>query len=224
MLFLPKKVVMKEVYSNKVKAHISYRNSQGTYVPGVTTVLNELGWNKNILIAWARREALKGNDPDKIRDASADIGTCAHYLCECDAKGIIPDLSEFSQSHIDIAEKCFIGYLDWKKAQGVIKIIPELALISEEHKFGGTIDMLCTSGDKIILSDIKTSNGIYAEHKIQVAAYYYLLLENGYKVDDVYILHLAKNGEFASHKIANLSVYWEVFQHCLALQELHKLC
>ena len=83
--------------------------------------------------------------------------------------------------------------------------------------------MLC-EGDRMILGDIKTANGIYAEHKIQVVAYYYLLLENGYKIDDVYILHLAKNGEFASHRITNLDVYWEVFQHCLALRKLHKLC
>jgi len=207
----------------KSRAHIRYELPDGTKVPGVTTVLNELGWNKNTLIAWARREALAGNDPDKIRDESADIGTCAHYLCECDAKGVTPDLSEFSQAHIDIAENCFLGYLDWRKTHNITKVTSELSCVSEKYKYGGTIDMLYR-GDGMILGDIKTSNGIYDEHKIQVAAYYYLLLENGYKVDDVYILHLAKNGEFASHKIANLSVYWEVFHHCLALRELHKLC
>jgi len=210
--------------SAKTKAHQRYRTSDGLVVPGATTVINELGWNKASLIAWARREALAGNDPDKTRDEAASVGTCAHYLCECDAKGIVPDLSDYSKNQIDIAENCYIGYLDWKKKQGIVKIDSELSLVSERHRFGGTIDMLCSGNDRVILGDIKTSKGIYPDHKIQVAAYYHLLLENGYKVDDVYILHLAKTGEFSYHRVTDLEMYWEVFEHCLALWKLHKQC
>lgn len=206
----------------KTKAHTRYRKKDNTIVSGATTIINNLGWNKNILVAWARREALAGNDPDKIRDKSADIGTCAHYMCECDAKGIKPDLSEFSQAHIDVAENCFLAYLEWKKTHKVGKIESEIALVSEDFSYGGTIDMLYESGGKLILGDIKTSNNIYPEHKIQLAAYYHLLLENGYEVDEVYILHLGKNGDFTPHKIKDLSDAWLAFKHCLGLHELHK--
>ncbi len=207
---------------DKAKAHTIYKNKVGKRVPGVTTILGNLGWNKNMLIAWSRREALAGNDPNKIRDKSADIGTCAHYLCECDAKEIKPDLSEYSQANIDIAENCFLGYLEWKKVHKIEKITSEIPLVSEKG-FGGTIDMLYKSGDKLILGDIKTSKNIYLEHKIQLSAYYHLLLENNYKIDEVYILHLSKNGDFAPYKIKELDNYWEAFAHCLGLHYLKKI-
>jgi len=204
------------------KAHQRYKLASGEICPGVTTVIDELGWNKNALIAWARREALAGNDPNKIKENSADIGTCAHYLCECDAKGIIPDLSIYSQAHIDIAENCYIGYLDWKKAYGITKITSEIQYVSEQYKYGGQIDLLCEGNGRVILGDIKTSSGIYAEHRIQVAGYHNLAIESGVHIDDVFILHLKKNGEFAPYKVANLPLYFEVFKHCLAIYNLHK--
>lgn len=207
---------------SKTSAHTRYRNKAGDIVCGVTTILGNLGWNKNMLIAWSRREGLAGNDPTKIRDKAADIGTCSHYLCECDAKGIKPDLSEYSQEHIDIAETCFLGYLDWKKLHNIEKITSEISCVSEEFQYGGMADMVYESNGKLILGDIKTSKGIYLEHKIQLAAYYHLLIENNYKIDEVYILHLAKNGEFASHKIKELEDYWQVFLNCLSLHKLHK--
>ena len=209
--------------NKKAKAHIRYRNKANQIVPGVTTVLGNLGWNKNMLIAWARREALAGNDPEKIKDKSADIGICAHYMCECDAKGIKPDLSEYSKEHIDIAENCYLGYLEWKKTQNITEVIAEIPCVSEKYQFGGTIDMLYKSKGKLLLGDIKTSKGIYLEHKIQLSAYYHLLLENDYKIEpEVYLLHLAKNGEFASYKIINLEKYWQAFLNCLELHKLHK--
>lgn len=38
----------------KTKAHQKYRLVDGTIVPSVTTIIQELGWNKNALVAWAR--------------------------------------------------------------------------------------------------------------------------------------------------------------------------
>ena len=201
-----------------------YKTSEGQVVCGVTTIIGNLGWNTNALVGWARREALAGNDPDKIKEKGANIGICAHYLCECDAKGVEPDLSEYSQVNIDIAQNCFKGYLEWKNLHGLKEIKSEIPLVSDKLLYGGTIDMLYKSNGDWILGDIKTSNSIWAEHKIQVSAYRELLREHGYPVKEVYILHLAKNGEFASHKITNLDTYWQVFLRCLDLNKLRKEC
>jgi len=147
---------------SKTKAHQKYKTRDGRIVPGVTTVIgNNLGWNKNVLIAWSRREALKGNDPELVKQAAANIGTCAHYMCECDAKGLEPDLSDFSPNTIKVAENCFLGYLEWKKTNNISKIQSEIPLVSERYLYGGTIDMLYESEGRLILGDIKTSSSIW---------------------------------------------------------------
>ena len=69
------------------KQHTVYKTSDGERLPGVTTVINELGWNKNMLIAWSRREALAGNDPNKIKDEAAKPGTLTHSFIEGHIKG-----------------------------------------------------------------------------------------------------------------------------------------
>ena len=210
-----------KVKDSKTKAHQRYKLASGQIVPGVTTIIDELGWNKRVLLGWTRREAMAGNDPDKIKDEAADIGTLAHYLCECDAKGTIPDTSGYSQSHIDLAENCFIAYLDWKESHGITNIIPELSLVSEIHKYGGQTDMIC-EGKRLILGDIKTSSGIYAEAHLQGAGYFNLAIENGYPVEEVWLLHLKKNGQFVPHQVIHLDRWFEVFKHCLATYDLHK--
>lgn len=200
-----------------------YKLKSGKIVRGVTTIIGEnLGWNKNALIGWARKKALAGEDPTTIKEEAGNIGTISHYLCESDAKGIKPDTSQYSKAHIDIAKICFLGYLEWKKLHNIKEIKSEIPLVSELYRFGGTIDMLYKSDGKWILGDIKTSSGIYVDHKIQVSAYYQLLKEFGYDIKEVYILHLAKNGEFAQHKLPNIDKYWQVFLRCLELDRLKR--
>ena len=50
----------------KTKAHTAYKLKDGSRAKGVTPILNNLGWNKNILVAWARRTALSGEDPEAV--------------------------------------------------------------------------------------------------------------------------------------------------------------
>ena len=62
----------------KQKVHTKYYLADGTQVPSVTTIIGgQLGWNKRMLMAWSKREAAAGRDPDKVRDKAADIGTLA---------------------------------------------------------------------------------------------------------------------------------------------------
>jgi len=208
---------------SKTKAHTRYKNKDGKVVPGVTTILGNLGWNTRTLMAWSRREALEGNDPDKIRDNSADIGTLAHYLCECDAIGAVPDTDEYSPAHLEIANRCYNAYLSWKNQTQIDKIEAEIKVVSERYQFGGQADIILTSGDKQILIDLKTSNGVYPEHHIQSVAYMKALNENGYNISEIYILHLGKDGEFTPYPVTKHRDLWRTFKHCLCLHKLHKV-
>ena len=215
------------------KAHQRYRLKptkefpRGEIVPGVTTIIsNQLAWNKNALIAWARREALAGKDPNKIRDEAADSGTCTHYLIECHIKGIEPDLKDFTQAQIDKAETGFLGFLDWEKDNKLDYEKIEYGVVNSVYRYGGTIDMIAKKNGSIWLLDLKTSKGIYAEHKIQVAAYSKALTNQDDIIpDEHHILQISKEtGAFQHHKLSDRDIEngWQVFCLCRHLYDLQK--
>jgi len=221
------------VTTNKTKAHQRYRlkpingEKKGKIVPGVTTILgNQLAWNKNVLIAWARREALAGRDPDKVRDEAADSGTCTHYLIECHIKGIEPDLKDFTQAQIDKAETGFLAFLDWEKENRLDYKDIEIGVVSEQYRYGGTVDMIARNNGDLWLIDLKTSRNIYPEHKIQTAAYKYAYEEQeGVEIARCIIVQLSKeDGSFQHHKLSKEQVDdgWEVFRLCRQLYDLQK--
>ncbi|MBN2287096.1 MAG: hypothetical protein JXI43_11660 [Tissierellales bacterium] len=211
----------------KTRAHQRYRLQDGTIVPGVTTIINQsLGWSKDALIAWARREALAGNDPMKIRDQAADIGTLTHHLIECHIKGTEPDTTEYAPADVDKAETGFLAFLEWEDHFRVEHVRSEIQLVSERHRFGGTIDDIARNNGSLWLLDIKTSKGIYPEHKIQVAAYKRVYEEvSKERIDEVHILQIDKEeGAFHHHRLSEKDVElgWAVFLHCLGLYNLKK--
>ena len=211
----------------KTKAHTAYKLKNGTRVKGVTTILSNLGWNKNVLVAWARRTALAGDDPDAVLKEAGAIGTLAHYLCECDIKGEEPELDDYSAEQIEKAENAFLGYLEWKKMTKPKYEAIELKMVSEKYKVGGTADFVARINNSLVLGDIKTSKGIYPEMTAQLAAYrkMYIEIQPKAKIESAMILKLDKNsGAFSHHFVgkSQLEWGWKVFEHCMALEELHK--
>jgi len=218
---------------SKTKAHKRYRLKptkdwpKGEIVPGVTTVLNgQLAWNKNVLIAWARREALAGKDPDKIRDEAADSGTCTHYHIECHIKQIEPDLKDFTQAQIDKAETGFLAFLEWEKQCKLEYEKIEYGVVSETYRYGGTVDMIAKKNGSLWLLDIKTSKAVYAEHRIQTVAYMMAYEEQEQeRIKEGHILQLSKDtGGFQHHILTEIDIKngWEVFKRCRELYDLQK--
>ena len=211
----------------KTKAHTAYKLKNGKRVKGITTILSNLGWNKNVLVAWARRTALAGDDPDAVLKEAGAIGTLAHYLCECDIKGEEPELDDYSAEQIEKAENAFLGYLEWKKMTKPKYEAIELKMVSEKYKVGGTADFVARINNSLVLGDIKTSKGIYPEMTAQLAAYrkMYIEIQPKAKIESAMILKLDKNsGAFSHHFVgkSQLDWGWKVFEHCMALEELHK--
>jgi len=219
--------------NEKTKAHTRYRLPttpqwpRGEIVPGVTTILDtQLGWNKRVLMAWCRREALAGNDPDKMADEAADSGTVAHRLVEAHIKGVEADLSDFTKNQIDAGETGFLAFLDWEKEQDIIYEHIEYPVVSQQYRYGGTIDMVAHKNGSLWILDLKTSSGIWPEMKCQVAAYSMAFEEQEQQqVHEWHILKLdKKDGSFQHHKLSGPEVAkaWEVFKHCRALYDLQK--
>jgi hypothetical protein len=204
------------------KVHTIYKTEDGQRVCGVTTILSVLA--KPALIAWANRLGLEGIDSSKYTDKAARIGTLAHYLIQCHIEKTTPDLNEYSPFEISKAENALLSFLEWEKGKDIEPIANEMQLVSEKHKFGGTIDYYCKINGLYTLVDFKTGSGIYDEHYYQTCAYRQAMIEKGYKVDQIRILNIPRiETEAFTEKIFNeFSIGWQIFECCLQIYNLKK--
>ena len=216
---------MKHEKLKNVKAHIQYKLADGTRVPGTTTVLGIL--SKPALIHWAWDLGMRQIDYKKYRDVLADIGTLAHLLVlNRHLGGGEVDLSPYSSEQIDKAENGLLKYYEWEKKHTVEPVIIEEPMVSELHRYGGTIDCLARVDGVLTLLDIKTGKGIYAEFGHQLAAYLSLLLEHGHDPKQAMILRLGRSEdegfEVKEYGMKELEAHWELFKACLKIYGLRK--
>lgn len=176
-----------------VKVHTVYKTKDGVRVPGVTTVLGILG--KPALIHWAWNLGIEGIDYKKFRDDKADIGTLAHDMVMCHLKGEEVDTTGYTEKQIDLAETCFLKYLEWESQHKIEPVLLETPLVSEKYRYGGTMDNYCLLDGIPTLVDYKTSKAIYSEMFYQLGGYGNLLIENNYQVERHMILRLGRNEE-----------------------------
>jgi hypothetical protein len=203
-----------------------YKNAAGKRLPSVTTVLNNLGWNKDALTAWAYQKGLNGEDRFKTTQDACDVGTMAHAMAEADIKGEpMPDYPEASLENREKAAAAFNAYLSWKRMTRVELVMSEIPLISERHQFGGCIDAIGVIDGETCLIDFKTSNGTYPDHLIQIAAYRELWNENhpDTPVQHCHLLRFGKEeGDFHHGYYPNLDKQWRAFQLLLELHNMKK--
>jgi hypothetical protein len=215
-----------EDLGNKIKAHTRYYDADGALVPGVTTIVRVLGFNTDVLVKWANKEGLAGNDSQKIKDETAAIGTLAHYLIECALKLEDPVLDDYSPSQVERARWALGAFYEWFAEHKLNARWAEAQLVSNVHGYGGTVDCYGELDDVPTLLDFKTSAGIYLEHKIQVAAYWKLLEGNGYSVEGVRILRIPRvpTEGFQEHIMTGVEVLacWKIFERALEIYRIHK--
>jgi len=209
---------------SKYKAHQRYRLADNTIVPGSTTVTGILGLNTHILVRWANRLGLEGKDSTKFRDDKAEIGSLAHLIITEKLQGREADTSDYSKNQIDRAENSALSYYEWEKGKKIEPILIEKQLISEKYRYGGALDLYGKVDGIYELNDLKSGSGIYIEHRIQVASYHQLLIENGYKVDRVRILNIprAESESFKEELVGHLDIYWQMFLSALSIYYLLK--
>ena len=208
-----------------IKVKQKYRLANGEVCPGVTTIVQELGWNKNMLVAWANKLGLNGQESRKYVDDKASIGTLAHAFVLKDLGGEIPDTKDYTANQILLAQNCLKSYNGWKQGKKIEPMIVEKMLVSESLGCGGTPDFYGKVNDVLMLVDYKTGKGgCYPEYIVQVSAYAFMLEEIGNKVDEIRVLNIPRsNDESFSEKIITKEerkAGFAIFQHCLAIYRL----
>lgn len=206
------------------RAHTRYRTADGKRVPGVTTIIGVM--DKPHLVKWANNLGLEGIDSTAYRDRLADVGTLAHHLIECHWKGEEPQTDAYSAEHIGLASNAFLKYLAWEQDKTIEPILVEAQLVSEQYRYGGTIDFYGLVNGTPTIVDLKTSKAIYDTHLYQVAAYSQLLKEAGYEVEQVRVLQVGRteDEDFSERILSRVGIEprWEVFRLCRELYEALK--
>jgi len=190
-------------------------------VPSVTTVISRYK-DSGPLLYWAfeQGKAAERGEIESLydkRDEAADAGTLAHQLVQAHLESSpAPDLSEYPEDIAAQAMQGYENYLKWERSSTITILYQEIPLVSSTYGYGGTIDAVGTDVDgNMIIIDWKTSNSVYLDYRIQLAAYGHLWRENypdqpitgGY-----HLCRFSKSfGDFSHHYWSDLSGEWEYF-------------
>ncbi len=155
-----------------------YRGKSGKRLPSVTTIMSRFK-DSGALIHWAWSEGIEGRDYRESRDRAAAAGSLAHQMVEARlrAQPWKPPLP-VDQELIERARAGFDAYLTWERMTRIEFRHSEVALVSTAHEFGGTLDAIGEFDGNLALIDWKTSNAVYSDYLIQLAAYRALWEEN----------------------------------------------
>lgn len=184
---------------------------------------------------WAWQEGMEGRNFRDTSQKACDIGSLVHACIEADIHNRQwPELPEDLKAQVDNA---LLGWLHWKDTANFEPVRTEISLINEEMGYGGTMDLVSVSRQNV-LSDHKSSKGIYPDHKIQIASYRHLwdnaqweLTSEGLipwqKPCDIHGLALLQvgkeDGSFHYHFWHELNKGWEVFECLLKIHKLQKM-
>lgn len=200
----------------------------GEKYPGTTTVIGRFK-DSGGLLQWAFKQGQSGAATlYEQRDKAADIGTAAHAAIEAHINQENPQtiIHAMLQAEEDRqkASNAFELYLKWEKQTGIkmISKYQEIKLVCPQHKFGGCPDAIGEINGEVVLLDWKTSNGVYQDYIIQLAAYQHLI-NNGVRMDDgkplgfkvakgAHLLRFAKeHPDFGHHYFGDLDKAWRQF-------------
>ena len=195
-----------------------YEVRPGVYLRSVTTILGVI--SKPWLLPWAANigaveamkflrpyvgmtvteEVLRGVDHAvrkahlSARDSSADYGTLVHEAVAAAARGLPVE----SLQMLPVVER-FKEFLAREKIEPVL--VEEIVYSEKEGIYGGTVDLVgrrtTAPGVGGIVVDWKSSNAIYPDHILQVAAYAKALEERlGIPFREAWVVRCNnKNGE-----------------------------
>ena len=159
---------------------ITYLNAAGEEVPSTTTIINKYK-DMGGLMHYAWSEGKAGRGLTESRDRAGDVGSMLHGMIEAYIKDDIAwprPPHPLNAEDLETATQLFGTFKGWWAKNKVEVVATEISLVSEEHQFGGTLDLVVKSTTGYLaLMDWKTSRDYYQEMLLQMAAYRQLWYE-----------------------------------------------
>jgi len=202
---------------------LGYRDADGNALPGVTTIVGRYK-DEGPLLNWRYNCIRRGLNPTQEGRNAANIGTAVHDAIERHIRQepFEEDPTtyyELPEGGLDKAKRCFQGWQEWNDKVQPRYLILEPQMSHGVLGYGGTPDAICVIDDALCVVDWKTSNGIYNETAMQVAAYRELFRYNyGLMLDDAYVLRMDKRKlDFEQYvlKSETLERYFDQFNRFL---------
>jgi hypothetical protein len=148
----------------------AYITRDGTRVPGVTTLLGRFK-ESGPLLQWAFKQGQSGaRSLYEKRDEAAEIGSVVHDIVEGEIHG--REAPPVPPAMADEVASALSAWHRWRESHQLQIIATEVPYVSEVYRFGGTLDAVAREPDgRLVLLDWKTSNGVYTDYLLQLAAY-----------------------------------------------------
>lgn len=152
-----------------------YTDVDGQYYPSATTLL-EAYPKPYQLIQWMKE---MGSKADEIRDAAGKRGSNVHQLTEDYDQGVECNLLDASGKPRYSLEEwaMFERYVEFTEMHAPEHLLIEQTFVNGKLGFAGTLDRIAKIDGKVYVLDIKTSNGIFNNYWLQLAAYKELYLD-----------------------------------------------
>ena len=208
---------------------------------GVTGALGVIA--KPALIGWSTREALKSaadalrlrvgqsltiddafidavmadarKKPESIKTEAAELGTLAHAFIDEIIHGREPkDIPAAIRAPV-------LAFTEWWFGSGFDLVAGDTKVASWRYSYGGSLDAVGRRGNHLVILDWKTSNGIWPEYALQVAAYAQAFEETyGLKPQEGIVVRFSKTEpiEFETKRVDSLPRSFAAFHHALELK------
>ncbi len=150
--------------------------------------------------------------PNQVRDEAADFGTQAHILVEQIIQGLEPEIPPEMVPVVD-------SFSAWRRQARLDIRLTETMVYSARYRYPGAMDAVAYRSGKLVALDSKTSNGLYPEYALQVAAHARALEEmTGRPVSEARAAHLGKREpEFEARKVVDIDAAFDAFRAALFL-------
>jgi len=144
------------------KQRYGYEEEGGIWYPRVTSICSIIA--KPGLDKWLANQGSFTAMQEKRRKIT-DWGTLIDKTIKKILKGETPEINYAIRPSID-------AFLDWLKSHKVELFDTDRKVLSKEHFYVGTLDVLGEVNGNLGILDIKTSSGFRDEQFIQTAAYF----------------------------------------------------
>jgi len=197
-----------------------YKNKEGKRATGVTTITGRFKDSGGLLWwAYAQGQANERGETSTLyekRDEAANAGTLAHSLVEAHINKATPPKIPDNEVG-ELAQQGFKNYLNWQEDNRMVVVAQEMGMVSDKYSFGGCPDAVAFNGrGQLVMLDWKTSNGVYPDYIIQLAAYGMLWNENHPDNPITGGYHLCRfskeYADFAHYYWSELDDAWEQFK------------
>lgn len=149
-----------------VKANGHYTITEPDYqavLPAVTTILNVI--NKPFLLFWYGKHGTE--KCNQIKQEAADFGKSFHDILHQIIQGKDVDLTNADT----IIQQLVASMREWMRLVNFELLYAERTVYSKTYEYAGTLDCVAKIYGQVALIDWKTSNDLYPEMTLQLAAY-----------------------------------------------------